>query len=117
MIRPHPPRFLMKRRKTVSVTPAMGASTVAGAMRTFPIFKTVGNPCASVGTGVSPVRPTAASVLSQNFCTVRFYVLFLTKVMAKKILANTKIKISARRLQKVKPPAEGGFQECALQRG
>ena len=29
----------MKRRKTVSVTPAMGASTVAGAIRTFPIVK------------------------------------------------------------------------------
>ena len=33
MIRPHPPRLRMKRRKTVSVTPAMGASTVAGEMR------------------------------------------------------------------------------------
>src|SRR5580692_8226615 len=29
--------FLMKRRKTVSVTPAIGASTVAGAMLTLPI--------------------------------------------------------------------------------
>jgi hypothetical protein len=27
----------MKRRKTVSVTPAIGASTVAGAIVTFPI--------------------------------------------------------------------------------
>src|SRR6266436_4206536 len=38
MINPHPPRLRIKRRKTVSVTPAMGASTVAGAMRTFPII-------------------------------------------------------------------------------
>ena len=29
--------LLMKRRKTVSVTPAMGASTVAGATRTLPM--------------------------------------------------------------------------------
>jgi len=39
MISPQPPRLRMKRRKTVSVTPAMGASTVAGAMRTLPISK------------------------------------------------------------------------------
>ena len=34
--------FLMKRRKTVSVTPAMGASTVAGAIVTLPIVSTAG---------------------------------------------------------------------------
>jgi hypothetical protein len=33
----------MKRRKTVSVTPAIGARTVAGAMRTLPM-------CSSAGT-------------------------------------------------------------------
>src|SRR6202140_71755 len=75
MIRPHPPRFLLKRRKTVSVTPAGGGRTVAGAISTFPIFKAVGKARVSVGTGVSPVRPAAASVLSQNFCTSVFYVL------------------------------------------
>jgi hypothetical protein len=32
----------MNRRKTVSVTPAMGASTVAGAICTAPIDKCVG---------------------------------------------------------------------------
>src|ERR1700735_1608968 len=32
----------MKRRKTVSVTPAMGASTVAGATGTLPIWKDAG---------------------------------------------------------------------------
>ena len=56
MIRPHPIRgrkegdrlegfrftLRMKRRNTVSVTPAIGASTVAGAMRTFPIWKDSG---------------------------------------------------------------------------
>src|SRR5271167_447381 len=80
MIRPHPPRFLIKRRKTVSVTPAMGASTVAGAISTLPIFRVAGTPRAgpavsSGAKGASPVRVTAASVLSQNFCTPLFYVL------------------------------------------
>src|SRR5205085_717840 len=37
MIRPQPSRLRMKRRKTVSVTPAMGASTVAGEIRTSPM--------------------------------------------------------------------------------
>src|SRR5208282_456932 len=51
IIRPQPPRLRMKRRKTVSVTPAMGASTVAGAIGTLPIFK-------DEGTGkVAPARP------------------------------------------------------------
>ena len=34
--------FLMKRRKTVSVTPAMGARTVAGAILTLPMVKLAG---------------------------------------------------------------------------
>ena len=38
--------FLINRRKTVSVTPAIGASTVAGAIRTLPI-------CTSEGTHTS----------------------------------------------------------------
>ena len=37
IIRPQPPRLRMKRRKTVSVMPAMGASTVAGRISTLPI--------------------------------------------------------------------------------
>ena len=37
MIRPQPPWLRIKRRNTVSVTPAMGASTVAGATRTGPM--------------------------------------------------------------------------------
>src|SRR5271166_3044451 len=36
IIRPQPPRLRMKRRKTVSVMPAMGASTVAGRISTAP---------------------------------------------------------------------------------
>ena len=35
--------FLMKRRKTVSVTPAMGARTVAGAMWTLPMWRDGGD--------------------------------------------------------------------------
>src|SRR5438045_5432187 len=42
MISPHPLRLRMKRRKTVSVTPAIGASTVAGAISTGPIEKLEG---------------------------------------------------------------------------
>src|ERR1035438_9541108 len=43
IINPQPPRPRMKRRKTVSVTPAMGASTVAGAIFTRPIENESGN--------------------------------------------------------------------------
>src|SRR5579862_8831248 len=42
---PQPPRLRMKRRKTVSVTPAMGAKTVAGEIFTGPIKNSVGNSC------------------------------------------------------------------------
>src|SRR4051794_4192172 len=45
MISPQPPRLRMKRRKTVSVTPAIGARTVAGAIVTGPIETWVGNGC------------------------------------------------------------------------
>ena len=58
--------FLMKRRNTVSVTPAMGASTVAGAICTLPMVNVAGTR-ASAGmvlrTGLSkcfcmpPLRP------------------------------------------------------------
>src|SRR5579884_358979 len=67
MIKPHPPRLRMKRRKTVSVTPAMGASTVAGVIRTGPICKESGTTAdADCGVRVSPG-------LSQNFFTKLFY--------------------------------------------
>src|SRR5450755_1237866 len=72
MISPQPSRLRMKRRKTVSVTPAMGASTVAGEIRTSPIKRLAGTGFGGAGwrTGVSaPHEPE----LSQNFFTLLFY--------------------------------------------
>src|SRR5512146_3520849 len=43
MMRPQPPRPRMKRRNTVSVTPAIGARTVAGAISTLPMLSLGGN--------------------------------------------------------------------------
>src|ERR1700674_2414304 len=43
MIRPHPPRPRIMRRKTVSVTPAMGARTVPGEISLSRIEKGAGN--------------------------------------------------------------------------
>src|SRR5262249_22322630 len=43
MMRPQPPWERMRRRKTVSVTPAIGASTVAGEIRMGPTLYSVGN--------------------------------------------------------------------------
>ena len=67
MISPHPPRLRMKRRKTVSVTPAMGASTVAGAISTPPMHT-------RAGTGLSrsvarAPSPAALAGLSQYLRT------------------------------------------------
>src|ERR1051326_781425 len=45
MISPHPPRFRIKRRKTVSVTPAIGAKTVAGEIFSAPIENSLGKRC------------------------------------------------------------------------
>src|SRR5208283_752031 len=86
MIRPHPPRFRMKRRKTVSVTPAIGASTVAGAMMTLPIERLAGTGFCGAGSRAKPAPSTgsgqalslskgvpAPHELSQNFFTVLFY--------------------------------------------
>src|SRR5262249_9575788 len=42
MIRPHPPRLRINRRNTVSVTPAMGARTVAAVTRTAPMCRVDG---------------------------------------------------------------------------
>ena len=42
---PQPPRPRMNRRNTVSVTPAMGASTVAGETATAPMEKLAGKRC------------------------------------------------------------------------
>jgi len=42
-VSPQPPKRRIKRRKTVSVTPARGPETVAGAILTGPISKLEGN--------------------------------------------------------------------------
>ena len=68
MISPHPPKLRMKRRKTVSVTPAMGASTVAGAIRTFPIVREEGTGCVAAGD-----PPAPGPELSQYLRTSLFY--------------------------------------------
>jgi hypothetical protein len=60
----------MKRRKTVSVTPAMGASTVAGAILTPPITTEEGTGFADVARAPSPA---SGPELSQNLRTTLFY--------------------------------------------
>src|SRR5437879_8645150 len=99
MINPHPPSLRMNRRNTVSVTPAIGARTVAGEMFTDPIRTeaNVERECvgrAGVGRLPSPANDhvgrtplsdslviAAAAVsgvpaLSQNFFTKTFYLLW-----------------------------------------
>src|ERR1700716_4079038 len=91
MISPHPPRLRMKRRNTVSVTPAIGASTVAGAIWTPPMERLEGTGFTGIASGgepspSSPKRvpaplapcPLEPLVLSQNFFTVLFYLCFST---------------------------------------
>src|SRR5258708_25082414 len=70
-IRPQPPRLRMKRRKTVSVTPAMGASTVAGAIFTPPRTTDGGtgfSPFLTSGTGFSQYLRTSGyfNAFAQN---------------------------------------------------
>src|SRR5437588_399649 len=70
MISPQPLKFLMKRRNTVSVTPAMGARMVAGAMRTAPKFTDAGTPGALlIGRSMTEfsqyLRMAAALILKQ----------------------------------------------------
>src|SRR5258708_34942258 len=71
MIRPHPPRLRMKRRKTVSVTPAMGARTVAGAIWTPPMGKLEGAGFGGAAwrTRVSAPHEPAPHEVYQNFFT------------------------------------------------
>jgi hypothetical protein len=64
MISPHPPKLRMNRRKTVSVTPAMGASTVAGEIVTEPIWSERGTRAC-----LETVEPSESAGLSQNFFT------------------------------------------------
>jgi hypothetical protein len=72
----------MKRRKTVSVTPAIGARTVAGEIVTLPIARLSGT-----GSGGAAWRTRVSGAdepfeLSQNFFTVLFYLLCKTKAPA-----------------------------------
>jgi hypothetical protein len=85
MISPHPPRLRMNRRNTVSVTPAIGASTVAGEILTPPISTDAGTDrvgrefvartCPeqqSKGPSLAIAADTPAG-LSQNFFTALLY--------------------------------------------
>jgi hypothetical protein len=64
----------MNRRKTVSVTPAMGARTVAGRIVTEPIVSEAGTTrAARASRHASAARTLAAPELSQNFFTRLFY--------------------------------------------
>ena len=62
----------MKRRKTVSVTPAMGARTVAGEIVTVPIARVAGTGRRGMAWRT---RVPAPHELSQNFFTSLFYFL------------------------------------------
>src|ERR1039457_6898590 len=82
MMRPHPPRLRMKRRKTVWVTPAIGARTVAGEMVTVPMERLVGTGFRYAGSPTDSAVSSRAGApaphvpfpeLSQNFFTVLFY--------------------------------------------
>jgi len=81
----------MNRRKTVSVTPAIGASTVAGAIWTPPMDRRVGTrPAtgafarpASEASQSAPAAPLPTE-LSQDFRTGLFYLAIQTKAPAAK---------------------------------
>src|SRR5579872_6808888 len=74
MMRPHPPRLRMKRRKTVSVTPAMGARTVAGEIVTVPIWRVAGTGFSrAVSRAGAPAPHLPLLELSQYFFTDLFY--------------------------------------------
>src|SRR5713226_4090415 len=95
MIRPHPPRSRINRRKTVSVTPAMGASTVAGAMRTPPIItdEGTGTACpAKVACVVAGDSPALGPEASQYLRTALFYPPLKTKPPPKRGLKFVRIR-------------------------
>src|SRR5205085_1462860 len=65
-------------RKTVSVTPAMGARTVAGVIWTPPMERLVGTGFTGAASRTKPALSLSKGVsapheLSQNFFTVSFY--------------------------------------------
>ena len=88
MISPQPPSLRMKRRNTVSVTPAMGARTVAGEIATEPIWTVRGTgtwgACvdrlfpfdmlsAEAAVSQQELAAPGFGLLSQNFFTFLFY--------------------------------------------
>src|ERR1039458_2082078 len=99
MISPQPPRLRMKRRKTVSVTPAIGASGAAGAISPPPMDRLAGTgfsgaawrakPALSLSKGVpaphepAPLNPLP-SEMSQDLRTGLFYLAIQTKALAAK---------------------------------
>src|ERR1700677_36406 len=70
MINPQPLRLRMKRRKTVSVTPAMGASTVAGAILISPMERLAGTDFSGSARRTTVSAPPE---LSQDLRTDLFY--------------------------------------------
>src|SRR5579871_4344086 len=106
--------LLMKRRKTVSVTPAMGASTVAGATRTLPTLKLAGTR-ASAGMACSNgashffcssvyrffivcerERPPPGGGLSGCFPVIGYFVAALAAALPASALATLRRKRSTR---------------------
>jgi hypothetical protein len=64
----------MKRRKTVSVTPAIGAKTVAGAIPTEPICRVAGTgTCGAARPTKVPAPPAPPFEMSQDFLIDPFY--------------------------------------------
>src|ERR1700722_10684355 len=63
--------FLMKRRKTVSVTPAIGARTVAGAIFTLPMVKLAGGVPAFLLESVALLHRFFAAFLAAFFAGLR----------------------------------------------
>src|SRR5215467_14498192 len=100
MINPHPPRFRIKRRNTVSVTPAMGANTVAGEIVTAPI-----RTCA--GTIVCASGAAAETGLSQNFLTRVFYLPRVWRRLWGVQTRSTRPRRSGRRDPLAQPRASG----------
>ena len=70
----------MKRRKTVSVTPAMGARTVAGEIVTVPMMRNEGT---AVNSPVNVPTLFGPAELSQNFLTNVLYLPLKMNLAAK----------------------------------
>src|SRR5512146_1902908 len=89
MIRPQPPRLRMKRRNTVSVMPDMGASRVAGAMRTPPRETESGTRAETESVARAP-SPAALAGVSQYLRTSLFYRVEKNGVAGQKTKASSR---------------------------